>query len=314
MEFIELGKTGFKVSRICMGGCPMGRHGWGEVSKGELIRAVRAAVDDGVNFFDTADIYGLGEGERTLGEALSGGTRLRVFIASKFGVRRNGKGVTYYDNSPAWIEEALSKSLERLGTDYLDLYQVHYRDHAIPLGKVVEKLEELKKKGKIRAFGLSNILMEDFAELEEYRSAFSSFQDEYSLANRSHENDIESLRSRLGLTPMTWGSLGQGILSGKYDRDSVFPVNDRRSRETYVNFHGERLEKNMKIVDVIRKIADDTGRTPTGIALRWILDTVAESVVLVGMKNESQLESNLGSVGWKLSDEQWAALDAVSKA
>jgi aryl-alcohol dehydrogenase-like predicted oxidoreductase len=271
-------------------------------------------MDQGVNFFDTADIYGLGEGEQTLGEALSGGRRNRVFVASKFGVRRDTKGVAYYDNSPAWIEEALSKSLERLGTVYLDLYQVHYRDHAIPLGKVVEKLEELKKKGKIRAFGLSNVLMEDFAELEEYRSAFSSFQDEYSLANRSHENDIESLRSRLGLTPMTWGSLGQGILSGKYDRNSVFPVNDRRSRETYVNFHGERLEKNMKIVDMIRKIADDTGRTPTGIALRWILDTVEESVVLVGMKNESQLESNLDSVGWKLSDEQWAALDAVSKA
>lgn len=312
MEYVTLPNAGFRVSRLCMGGCPMGRHGWGEVSRDDLIHAVRSAVDSGIDFFDTADIYGLGEGERTLGEALSGGVRKQVRIATKFGVRRSATGETYYDNSPKWIQEALFGSLERLGTDYIDVFQIHYRDAKTPIEAVVEKLESLRIRGYVGAFGLSNVAAGDTAELEGYRSVFSSFQDEYSLAHRSGESAILTLRERFGLTPMTWGSLGQGILSGKYGRDTVFSASDRRSRATYINFHGDKLEKNLQIVEVIKKISADTGRTSTGVALRWILDNLAGSVVIVGMKNEGQLTSNLDSIGWTLSPEHKAELDAVS--
>ena len=166
MEYITLKNSDLNVSQFCMGGCPMGGYGWGNVQESELIDAVHAALDQGVNFFDTADTYGLGQSEITLGKAL-GSRRKDVVVASKFGVRV-GDGKTVYDNSPAWIEEALHGSLKRLGTDYIDLYQVHYRDGITPIGLVVETLEKLKGQGKIRYYGLCNIHQADMSELRPY--------------------------------------------------------------------------------------------------------------------------------------------------
>lgn len=180
MEYLTLKHGDLRVSRICMGGCPMGQYGWGEVRESELLDAVCAAVDHGVNFFDTADTYGLGTSEQTLAKAL-GARRNDVVIATKFGVRvENGK--TFYDNRPEWIEQALAGSLRRLGREYVDLYQIHYRDGKTPVGEVVEKLKELRKKGYLRYFGLSNIHREDLEELLPWKEEFVSFQDEYSLA------------------------------------------------------------------------------------------------------------------------------------
>ena len=144
MEYITLQNSELKVSRICMGGCPMGQYGWGNVQEKELIDAVSAAMDRGINFFDTADTYGLGTSERTLAKALAG-KRENIIIADKFGVRVES-GHTFYDNSPEWIEKALAGSLERLGTDYIDLYQIHYRDQSTPISDVVGTLERMKEK------------------------------------------------------------------------------------------------------------------------------------------------------------------------
>ncbi len=306
MEYIFLKNSDLRVSRLCMGGCPMGGYGWGEVDEQELINAVHTALDEGVNFFDTADTYGLGQSERTLAKAL-GTSRKDVVIASKFGVRvENGK--TFYDNSPDYIEKAINASLERLKTDYIDLYQIHYRDGITPLGAVVEKMEQLKSRGLIRAYGLSNIFSADISELQETRSHFSSFQDEYSLACRAHEKDIVQIKDALGLTPMTWGSLGQGILTGKYDRTCSFGSDDRRSRDIYVNFHGKKLEKNLRIVDELRKISVATGKSVPAVAIRFILDYLSESVVLAGAKKPKQVISNAEAMNWHLSDEQKTAL------
>ena len=170
MEYIKLKNSDITVSRLCMGGCPMGGHGWGNVQEAELIEAVHTALDKGITFFDTADTYGLGQSELTLGKAL-GSHRKDVVIASKFGVRV-GNGKTTYDNSPQWIREALDASLKRLGTDYIDLYQVHYRDGVTPIYDVVETLEELKAKGLIRAYGLSNLYLKDAEELKGYEDRF----------------------------------------------------------------------------------------------------------------------------------------------
>ena len=159
MEYIKLKNSELSVSRLCMGGCPMGRYGWGDVKEDELIEAVHTALDNGITIFDTADTYGLGESERILGKAL-GDRRKDVIVASKFGVRVAG-GKTVYDNSPKWIEEALHSSLKRLGTDCIDLYQVHYRDGITPIEVVVEALERQKEKGNIRYYGLSNIHKSD---------------------------------------------------------------------------------------------------------------------------------------------------------
>ena len=311
MEYITLKNSNLKVSRLCMGGCPLGGHGWGVTQDDNLVRAVQEGFEEGINFFDTADTYGLGKSEEILGRALEG-KREKVVIASKFGVRvQNGK--TFYDNSPEWIQTAVENSLKRLRTDYIDLYQIHYRDEKTPLCVVVDKLEELRKKGYIKYFGLSNIHEKDMEELHTYKGKFVSFQDEYSLACRKNEGDINFFSDKLELTPCTWGSLGQGILTGKYDKNTVFQTNDRRSRDVYVNFHGEKLLKNLEIVEVMKEISDDVRRPLSAIAIRFILDYLPQSVVLAGAKNANQVRANSEAFGWKLTKEQLNMLDKVSK-
>lgn len=311
MEYITLKNSDMKVSRLCMGGCPMGGYGWGNVQEQELVDAVHVALDQGVTFFDTADTYGLGQSEITLGKAL-GVHRRDVVIASKFGVRvQNGK--TTYDNSPAWIHEALEGSLRRLGTDYIDVYQVHYRDDVTPIQVVVETLDKMKEKGYIRAYGLSNIHEKDISELEKYKGKFVCFQDEYSLACRKNEKDIVRLSEKLRMTPSTWGSLGQGILTAKYDKNATFGADDRRSRDIYVNFHGEKLLKNLEIVEVMKKIAENHKKPVSAVAIRYILDFLPESVVLCGAKKPSQVFDNVKGCDWKLDAEELKLLDEVSK-
>lgn len=293
-----------------MGGCPMGGYGWGNVQENELIDAVHAALEQGITFFDTADTYGLGQSEITLGKAL-GVHRKNVVVASKFGVRA-GNGKTVYDNSPEWIREALHGSLERLGTDYIDLYQIHYRDEHTPISAVVETLEDLQKRGYIRYFGLSNIHQEDSRELQPYVGKFVSFQDEYSLACRKNEPDMLMLADQLQLTPLTWGSLGQGILTGKYDKNTVFDTTDRRSRDVYVNFHGQKLLKNLEIVEALKKIADRHEKSVASIAIRFILDYLPDSVVLCGAKRPSQIIGNAEAADWSLGRDEIEMLEKIS--
>lgn len=313
MEYITLKNSDLKVSRICMGGCPMGGYGWGcNVLEQELIDAVHSALDNGVNFFDTADTYGLGQSEITLGKALKG-RRDKAVIASKFGVHAMKGTPTFYDNSPEWIKTSIEGTLKRLGTDYLDLYQIHYRDGKTPIEEVIDTLDELKKKGYIRYYGLSNIHQEDLAELKAQKGKFVSFQDEYSLACRKNEQDMINLADELELSPLTWGSLGQGILTGKYDKNTTFSADDRRSRDIYVNFHGEKLMKNLEIVEAMKQISSENGKSVASIAIRFILDYLKESVVLVGVKRPSQLISNVEAMGWNLTEEQINLLDEISR-
>lgn len=294
-----------------MGGCPMGQYGWGAVQEEELLSAVSEAVENGINFFDTADTYGLGTSEKTLAKAL-GSRKNDVVIADKFGVRVEN-GHTFYDNSPEWIGKALAGSLQRLGRDYIDLYQIHYRDNVTPIESVVEALEGLKEKGYIRYYGLSNIHEDDLGELKKYKGCFVSFQDEYSLACRKNEADIFKAQEQLDITPMTWGSLGQGILTGKYSKDSVFGKDDRRSRDIYVNFHGEKLAKNLQIVENMKPIAANHGKMPAAAAIRFILDYIPDSVVLCGAKNPGQIRANAEAADWKLEPEELELLDKISR-
>jgi len=311
MEYLTLHGSDLRVSRFCMGGCPMGGYGWGTVHRQELIDAVHLALDCGVNFFDTADTYGLGESERTLAKGL-GTHRHEAVIGTKFGVRVGENG-TWHDNSPSFIQKALENSLRRLKTDYVDLYTIHYRDGKTPLAEVVGKLEMLRQQGKVRCFGLSNICEEAMDELLPFRGRFAACQNEYSLASREHERDLRLVQKKLRATPMTWGSLGQGILTGKYTRENIdFGADDRRGREIYVNFHGERLEKNLKIVEELRKISAERGKSVAACAIRFILDELPGSVVLAGVKRPGQLAANLDAMDWHLTERELERLNAVS--
>lgn len=311
MEYVKLKHSDLKVSRLCMGGCPMGGYGWGDVQERELIEAIHCAVDNGINFFDTADTYGLGQSERTLSKGL-GERRKDVIIESKFGVRF-GKEGTSYDNSPSYIQECLEGTLQRLGTDYIDVYVVHYRDGKTPIEDVVGKLEDLQRVGKLRYFGLSNIHENGLGELLPYKGKFVCCQDEYSLACRKFESDLLKVQNEIGVTPLTWGSLGQGILTGKYDRACTFEQNDRRSRDIYVNFHGEKLMKNLDIVDAMRPIAEAHHVSVAAVAIRFIMDYLKGSAVLVGAKRPSQILGNLESIGWTLTEDELQTLNNISK-
>lgn len=312
MQKIKIAKTDLSVSPMCMGGCPLGGYGWGDTQREDLINAVKTAFDNGINFFDTADTYGLGESERTLSEALDKNLNDAV-IVSKFGVRvENGK--TFYDNSREYMNVAIENTLKRLKRDYLDIYLVHYRDGVTPLSEVAESLENLKRQGKIRYYGLSNIYEKDKQELALLKeNNFVCFQDEYSLAQRKNEKDMISLRDEFQMTPVTWGSLGQGILSGKYDKNCKFEKNDRRSRDIYVNFHGEKLLKNLEIVEVLKELALKYDKSVSSVAIRWIFDYLKGSAVIVGAKTPKQILQNAESLGWNLEVEDIKRLDEISK-
>lgn len=310
MEYIKLKNSDLLVSRFCMGGCPMGGYGWGDTQEQDFIDAIHCALDNGINFFDTADTYGLGQSETTLGKGLAE-RRKDVVIESKFGVRRVD-GKTFYDNSPEYIEKALEETLKRLNTDYLDIYTIHYRDDITPLRDVVAKLVELREKGKIRYFGLSNIREDDLKELKEFKNLFVNVQDEFSLACRKNEKVLLNTANAVNVSPMTWGSLGQGILTGKYDKNTKFDENDRRSRDIYVNFHGEKLEQNLKIVEYLRIVAKKHKKSVPACAIRFILDYMPESVVLAGIKRPEQLLSNIEAMGWHLTNKEFKKLNELS--
>tara|TARA_Y100000588_G_C14270734_1_gene932180 strand:+ start:349 stop:1233 length:885 start_codon:yes stop_codon:yes gene_type:complete len=288
----------------------MGLHAWGnDTDELEMIAAVETALDNGVTLFDTADVYGLGTSESILGNAL-GRRRSMAKIATKFGVRRTDDGRSFYDNSPDWIDLALDASLKRLGTDYIDLYQVHYYDGVTPLVDLFGHLEKKRTEGKILAYGISNVC--DFGNDELLN--LDTISMEYSLANREHESAIRKLKKEKDLTFFSWGSLGQGVLAGIYDQFSVFDGNDRRSRETYTNFHGEKFKHNLAIVEEMRGVSRDLGKTLPQIAIRWILDyLMGSNVVLVGIKRSSDIKEAVGAFDWKLTGEAVSLLESISR-
>ncbi|MEG2316271.1 MAG: aldo/keto reductase [Clostridia bacterium] len=310
MDTILLKGISLPVSRLCVGGCPAGEYGWGATNHEEIEGALRRAVELGLNFFDTADTYGLGRSESNMGEALHA-CRDQVVIATKFGVRvENGK--TFYDNSPAYIERALGESLKRLRTDVIDLYQIHYLDGHTPAAEVMEALLRHKRQGDIRAIGLSNVTPEQAEAFLPYANEISTFQNHFSLAHRADEAAMRRIASELAISPLTWGSLGQGILTGKYGADLHFDASDRRSRAIYDNFYGEKLAHNLRIVEAMRPIAQAHDVPIAAVAVRWILDTMPQSIVIAGMKNPSQAQSNAIALSFCLSAEEVRQLNEVS--
>lgn len=214
---------------------------------------------------------------------------------------------------PQWIRRACENSLRRLGTDFIDLYQIHYRDGITPLETVLEVMEHLRTEGKVRYFGISNMGRSDLAELECCQGSFITLQNQYSMACRDFEEDILELSSALNLTPMTWGSLGQGILTGKYDVNARFGSDDRRSRKVYVNFHGQKLRQNLAMVERIREMACRYGKPVSAVAVRFILDHLPGSVALCGAKRPDQILGNAQALGWELDKKDLDELDFISR-
>jgi aryl-alcohol dehydrogenase-like predicted oxidoreductase len=297
-------------TRIGFGCEQLGMHNWGNVNLKEIGLAVNNAIDIGINYFDTADIYGLGKSEENLASVL-GNRRKDVHILTKFGIRYSGS-LRYYDNSINWINEALDASLKRLKTNYIDLYQLHYWDGKTDLNIIANLLLDLKKEGKIRAFGFSNLPYEEIINNNYFLNHSNSFSYEYSLAEKKNNYLINSLIKEMPL--LVYGGLGQGILTGKYDSNIAFIENDRRSSPRYLNFHGERLKKNILIVNYLKKIAERLDVTVSSVALRYILQMFPNSSVICGIKNTLQLKSNLNVFNFTLSTNEMYELNHISNS
>lgn len=291
----------------------MGGYDWGDTREEDLIDAVHAALDLGVNFFDTADTYGLGESEKRLARGL-GSNRQKVVIQTKFGVRAERGKKTFVDNSPAYLRVALEESLRRLNTDYVDIYVVHYWDQKTPPEDIVAELERQKQAGKIRYYGLSNARPDALALCKPFWGKFVTSQHEFSLCCRKWEAEIRMTEEAMDLTPLTWGSLAQGMLSGKYDENTRFGDNDRRRRDVYVNFHGEKLKHNLQIVDELRSVAAVHEKSCSATAIRFILDFFPEGIPIVGIKNAEQIRNNVLSQDWHLTLDEMTRLNRISHA
>lgn len=302
MEYVNLGQSSISVSRLGFGCDQLGLYDWGETSSNKIQSAIAMAMDRGINFFDTADCYGKGCSEELLTSAL-GSKRRDAVIATKFGVRFDAKGATYYDSSIKWLDQALDDSLRRLGTDYIDLYQLHYWDGKTDLQELFAHLEDKVIDGKIRTYGVTNMTITRPSN-ESTHPNLVSFSREMSLAMRAHEKEISDTVEGLGLTFLSWGSLGQGILTGKYSAHNLPTGDDRRTRHVYKNFHGQKLAKNLKLIAVMKDVARVyPEKTLSQIAIRALLDRIGGAVVLAGVKSVDQLHENVGALDWHLDQQ-----------
>jgi aryl-alcohol dehydrogenase-like predicted oxidoreductase len=303
-----LGATAERVLRLGFGCEQLGGHNWGPVVVSEVASAVDEAIERGVNLFDTADCYGLGESERRLG-ALLRARPGHAMVATKFGVRVDASGRVSYDSSPDWATRALDASLERLQMDCVDLFQLHYWDGQTPLADILGCMARLRRAGKCRYFGVTNVRAADLpAVLPE---GFISLSLEYSLVARERERDAEAAGTR-GLTFLSYGTLAQGLLSGRYGPQHRFGADDRRSRAAYVQHHGWRRERNSAIVAVLTEAAAALGVSPVQAAIAWVLERLPHSIALVGIKRPAQLNEALGAIQVSLSDTWRLRLDSVS--
>jgi aryl-alcohol dehydrogenase-like predicted oxidoreductase len=319
MEFRQLGYSGLKVPVLSFGTGTFGGSGdffkaWGSTDVSEATRLVDICLDAGVNLFDTADIYSSGLAEQILGKAVSG-KRDKVLIATKASFRM-GPGPNDLGNSRHHLIKACEDSLRRLGTDYIDLYQMHGFDSIAPVEETLSALDTLVRSGKVRYIGCSNFsgwhLMKSLSASERYGwSRYVSHQAYYSLVGRDYEWELMPLAIDQKIGTVVWSPLGWGRLTGKIRRNQPPPETSRlpKTAESGPPVTDEHV---YRVVDAIDEIAKETGKSVPQIALNWLTQRPTITSVIVGARNEEQLRQNLGAVGWQLTSEQIAKLDAAS--
>lgn len=317
MNFRPLADTGVFVSELCLGAMTFGGRGqmWemiGGLDQAAVDSIVHRALDGGVNFIDTADVYSAGESETMVGKAIAG-RRHDIVLATK--VRgRMGPGPNQVGLSRLHIVQSVEASLTRLNTDYIDLYQIHRLDPLTNIEDTLRALDDLVRAGKVRYIGCSNLpawyLMKSLAMAREQRlERFRCTQSFYSLAGRDLERETIPLLRDQGLGLLVWSPLAGGFLSGKFTRDS----GDESARRAKFDFPPVNKEKGYRILDAIAPIAKAHGVTVPQIALAWILANDAVTSVIIGARKIAQLDDNLKAVDVTLTADDLKALDEVSK-
>lgn len=319
MDYRPLGNSGLKVPVLSFGTGTFGGSGplfgnWGTSDATEAQRLVDICLEAGVNLFDTADVYSDGAAEEILGEAIKG-RRDAVLISTKTGLPM-GDGPNDAGASRTRLIRAVEDALRRLRTDYVDLLQLHAFDAGTPIEEVLSTLDTLVRAGKVRYVGVSNFsgwqVMKSLAVADRYGwPRYVANQVYYSLVGRDYEWELMPLGNDQGVGALVWSPLGWGRLTGRIRRGAPIP---ERSRLHETASFGPPVDDDhlFRVIDALETVAEDTGKTVPQIALNWLVQRATVSSIIIGARNEEQLRQNLGAVGWSLTPDQVATLDAAS--
>jgi aryl-alcohol dehydrogenase-like predicted oxidoreductase len=322
MEYRRLGHSGFKVPVLSLGTGTFGGKGeffkgWGNTDVAEAGRLIDICLEHGLNMFDSADIYSGGAAEEVLGAAIKQRPRDGLIISTK-ATFRYSDAANDVGSSRYHLIEAVERALKRLGTDYIDLFQLHGFDALTPVEEVLSTLDTLVRAGKIRYIGVSNFsgwhLMKSLATSDRYGyPRYVAHQAYYSLIGRDYESELMPLGLDQGVGAVVWSPLGWGRLTGKIRRGQPLPA-DSRLQTKMIADAGPQVEDEYlyRVVDALDEVAAETGKNVPQVALNWLLQRPTVANVVIGARNEQQLRDNLGAIGWNLNAAQMAKLDAAS--
>ena len=325
MEYRSLGKSGLKVPELCFGTGTFGGgseffKAWGSTTQSEARQLIDICMEAGCNFFDTADVYSDGASEEMLGKAIAHLNRGDVLLSTKATFRMgNLKGPNDCGSSRSHLIKSLEGSLKRLNTDYVDIYHMHGFDAETPVEETLNTLDKMVREGKVRYIACSNFsgwhLMKSLSVSERYGWArYVGHQVYYSLIGRDYEWELMPLALDQGIGALVWSPLGWGRLTGKIRRGQPLPKDSRLQEKSVVENGPQPDQEHLyRVVDALDQVAAETGKTVPQIALNWLLRRPTVSTLVLGARNEQQLRANLGAVGWQLSPDQVARLDAASE-
>jgi aryl-alcohol dehydrogenase-like predicted oxidoreductase len=319
MEYRRLGASGFTVPALSYGCGTFGGKGdffkaWGSTDAAGARRLVDICLEAGVSMFDSADVYSDGESERVLGAAIKG-RRGDVIVSTK-ATFRSGQAANDVGSSRFHLIRACESCLKRLDTDYIDLFQLHGFDALTPVEEVLSALDDLVRAGKVRYVGVSNFsgwhLMKSLAAADRYGyPRYVANQTYYSLVGRDYEWELMPLGLDQGVGAVVWSPLGWGRLTGKIRRGAPLPA---QSRLHQTAAQGPQMSDDYlyRVVDALEEVAGETGKSVPQIAINWLLQRPTVASVIIGARDEAQLRQNLGAIGWALTPEHMAKLDAAS--